>query len=340
MTTVSLKHIAELAGVSRQTVSRALRGERYVRPELAKKILQTAETLGYKPNPRITALISELRNQNKGHRGVTMGLILPDITEKDACANYFHCGFITGVRDRAEACGFRTELVSTLDYTSMAALERVLYARGIELLIIAPSAIVGRHHLGLHWNKYASVLAGPGIRRPRLNRVLSNYYLNMIQILRRLKALGYQRPALVVKRSILSRTGGVIEAAFLLHLSLFGITRNVRQMVWSNTPSLANENLAAWLKKNRVDVVISDQPDPRQITSFGLSVPRDMGYVSMTCNPDKPEVSGINPDLARLGANAVDQLSGHYYRNERGIPADAKIVMHEGKWQPGGTLRG
>jgi LacI family transcriptional regulator len=48
---VTLKEIAEIAGVSRGTVDRTMHGRGRVNPETAKKILEIANELGYRPNP-------------------------------------------------------------------------------------------------------------------------------------------------------------------------------------------------------------------------------------------------------------------------------------------------
>jgi LacI family gluconate utilization system Gnt-I transcriptional repressor len=55
---VTLSDVAHLAGVSPITVSRALRGERAVAPELVAKVQAAADTLGYVPNPAARALAS------------------------------------------------------------------------------------------------------------------------------------------------------------------------------------------------------------------------------------------------------------------------------------------
>ena len=55
---VTLSDVAHLAGVSPITVSRALRGERAVAPELVAKVRAAADTLGYVPNPAARALAS------------------------------------------------------------------------------------------------------------------------------------------------------------------------------------------------------------------------------------------------------------------------------------------
>jgi LacI family transcriptional regulator, gluconate utilization system Gnt-I transcriptional repressor len=55
---VTLTDVAREAGVSPITVSRALRGQRAVAPELAIKAKQAAEKLGYSPDPAARALAS------------------------------------------------------------------------------------------------------------------------------------------------------------------------------------------------------------------------------------------------------------------------------------------
>ena len=55
---VTLNDVATAAGVSPITVSRALRGERAVAPELAQRVAQAAARLGYVPDPAARALAS------------------------------------------------------------------------------------------------------------------------------------------------------------------------------------------------------------------------------------------------------------------------------------------
>lgn len=55
---VTLADVAEAAGVSPITVSRALRGERAVGPELVERVQAAAATLGYVPDPAARALAS------------------------------------------------------------------------------------------------------------------------------------------------------------------------------------------------------------------------------------------------------------------------------------------
>lgn len=63
---VTVKQIAELAGVSRGTVDRALNGRGNVRPEVEKRILEIAVEMGYTPNRAGKALAYQRKNLSFG----------------------------------------------------------------------------------------------------------------------------------------------------------------------------------------------------------------------------------------------------------------------------------
>ena len=69
---VTAQKIAELAGVSRGTVDRALHNRGRVNPEVAARIRKIADELGYKPNIVGQALV-------RSKRGARIGVILQSI---------------------------------------------------------------------------------------------------------------------------------------------------------------------------------------------------------------------------------------------------------------------
>ena len=62
---VTIKKIAEVAGVSRGTVDRALNGRSGVKPEVKENILKIADELGYKPNYAAKALADKRLPEKK-----------------------------------------------------------------------------------------------------------------------------------------------------------------------------------------------------------------------------------------------------------------------------------
>src|SRR5437867_11904532 len=69
---VSIKDVAEAAGVSTATVSRVLSNGLHVRPEVRQRLMATVERLGYRPN----LVAQSLRSQQSS----TIGLIDSDIS--------------------------------------------------------------------------------------------------------------------------------------------------------------------------------------------------------------------------------------------------------------------
>ena len=71
---ITLNDVAQKAGVSAMTASRALRGERRVAPELVLRVKQASEALGYVPDPAARALASS----RSGH----VGILIPSLTNE------------------------------------------------------------------------------------------------------------------------------------------------------------------------------------------------------------------------------------------------------------------
>lgn len=86
---VSIQDIAEAAGVSHSTVSRALHDNPLIRPELRSRIQQLAREMGYTPNAVAQSL--------KGQRTNTVGLVITSI------ADPFLARVVRGVEDVAQA---------------------------------------------------------------------------------------------------------------------------------------------------------------------------------------------------------------------------------------------
>ena len=71
---VTLNDVAQKAGVSAMTASRALRGERRVAADLVLKVKQASEDLGYVPDPAARALASS--------RSRHVGILIPSLTNE------------------------------------------------------------------------------------------------------------------------------------------------------------------------------------------------------------------------------------------------------------------
>jgi LacI family transcriptional regulator len=98
----TLRDVARLAEVHPGTVSRALNADtrRLVNEETARRVLEAAETLGYRPNPIARGL--------KTNRSYTIGVLVPDLT------NPLFPPIVRGVQDKLEQAGY-TPLIANTD---------------------------------------------------------------------------------------------------------------------------------------------------------------------------------------------------------------------------------
>ena len=96
---VTIKDIAREAGVSAQTVSRAINDKGEISPQTQERILLIAERLGYRPNSVARSLATR-HTQN-------IGLVVPDV------ANPFFAGIARGIEDAAHQSDHNVFLCNT-----------------------------------------------------------------------------------------------------------------------------------------------------------------------------------------------------------------------------------
>lgn len=95
----SIKDVAREAGVSIATVSRVLNGIDVVNDETKKKVLDTIEKLGYRPNILARSL--------KTHKSSTIGIVIPDIS------NPVYPEIVRGAEDVASIYNYNIMLCNT-----------------------------------------------------------------------------------------------------------------------------------------------------------------------------------------------------------------------------------
>lgn len=123
---VTIKHVAAAAGVSYQTVSRAINGFAEINPETRRKVLEVAEELGYRQN----RLAGGMRT---AHTKV-VGLVVSDL------ANTFFAEVAAGIEAEATERGYSVILANSgEDVGRERAAVRTLLERRVDGLVIAPA---------------------------------------------------------------------------------------------------------------------------------------------------------------------------------------------------------
>src|SRR4051794_27638898 len=99
----SLRVVAEMAGVSAMTVSKALRNLPKIAPRTRARILRLAAKLGYRPDPEITRLMQHMRRSSQP----SFQALICAVTDRPAgSAHPYHRGVIAGAEQQARSRGY------------------------------------------------------------------------------------------------------------------------------------------------------------------------------------------------------------------------------------------
>ena len=333
---VSLAKIAAAAGVSRMTASRALRGRREVAAETRKAVEAAAGRLGWKPNPEVGRLMGALRATTVNPATQTLAVVWPDATRQLIAARTTLRLLREGIRMRAEALGFGLdEFFLGSDGLTVPRLNRVLGARGIEGLIVAPVSFRAHGHAGIEWRRFSSVVIGAGFVGPSLNRVHNHHYLGMREAMRELRHSGFRRIGLMIDPVTSSRLDQVMESAFFLHHPL-GVPGAIPLLY--RLDDWKEKRFASWTRTQKPDVVICELPAPDWVR--GVRGAEKLSYCTFNWLPEHPDTTGINQRFDAIGGAAVDAVAAQFSRGDHGIPDFPKTILTMPQWIPGTTAAG
>jgi DNA-binding LacI/PurR family transcriptional regulator len=336
-TTPTLRSLAKDLGLSRTTVSDALRGSPRVDPETAARVTTAAREAGYRRNPLAGALMSELRrSRGTAFRGVIAAVDFHEPARPES-AGRFHRELFAGAEARATELGFKLERFAVgLAGVTVARLDSILQSRGIHGLMLLPTW-AEPDLSALDWSRFAGVYTDYIIERPALHSVCSDHYRSMLAALQRLRALGYRRPGLQVQRHHDERLQYRWGAAFRAFQETTPGIATVPPLV---VEAFAEAEFAKWFRRHKPDVVLSHHTETiRWMEACGADVPATHGFVALNVLMRTRPCAGLDLQPRLLGSRAVELLIAQLQRNETGIPESPSTTTIPAKWIDGPTLR-
>lgn len=181
---ITIKDIARKAGVSPQTVSRAINDKSEIRPETRARVLRIAEQLGYQPN-RVARSLATQRTQN-------VGLVVPDV------ANPFFASVARGIQDTAHQNQYNVFLCNTdenVEREQSAILS--LEAQRVDGILLCSSRLPEADLLQLADRYQPLVLVNRSIPHPQTGCVLVDDARAMQEAVQYLIDLGHRRIGLL-----------------------------------------------------------------------------------------------------------------------------------------------
>lgn len=333
----TMQQIADAASVSRMAVSLALRNSPKISAQTTKRIQEIAEQMGYRPNPLVSALMTQLRHGREVKRSSTLAYITAYPSEDGWRRPGPFVAFHEGARRRAEQLGYTLEdwWLTRPGITAQRFCD-ILYTRDIHGLIIAPLP-AGGGELQLDWERFAVATIGYSVDAPDLHRASNHQFGTITEALEELKQLGYRRIGLALTAESDARVKHHWSAGMLAYQQQIPTNERIPLLL---TDGPFTRLLAAWFCEYRPEVIISQEWQVmRVLDSLGLRVPQDVAFAHLAVGDDEHHWAGMNQNSELVGAAAVDLVDAQLRRNERGIPNVPKTVLIPGYWVPGPTVR-
>ena len=335
---VNLKSIAEQVGVSRMTVSLALRDDGRISEKTRERVRAVAHELGYTPNPRIGQLMAETSRTRHGVSGETLAYVTSEPT-REGWRRFGTGPYETGARRAAEH-GYRLEPWWIADPGQPPArLNQILWSRGIKGIII-PN--ISRQcftdwggTLPIEWERFCVVDVGGSLRRPVVNQVLHDHQAGLFMALDELEALGYRRIGLCLRAEDDLRTHHRWTGAYFVWRSLRGYEPALQPLIVDEfKPAVVRQ----WVRQNRLEALIS--PGVLPLSEWGLQVPLKLGFASLHLWVKGAEgLTGIDQGGDGIEAAGVDLLVTLLRLKQRGAPAHPMRWVMGGRWVAGATTR-
>lgn len=338
MSAPTLRTLAKSLGLSRTTISDALRGSPRVKAETVQRVREAAKAAGYEHNPLTGAVMSQLRrSRGQQFRGVLAALEIVDAA-RPAHAVRYNEAVMKGVAERANELGFKMERFELgPEGMRLNRLDTILHTRNIQGLVLLPAS--GLPDLSaLNWERYTAVYADLFINRPPLHCVCLDHYRSMLMLLRELHERGYRRPGLFMEISLDERLQYRWEGAFL---ALQKYLPNITEVPALRAHNLGREDFVPWFRKHKPDVVLGHYPEAMEwMRSCGARMPKTHGFVCLNSLRVTAEpCAALDFQPAHIGARAAELVIGQLLHNELGIPVQPSLTTIPARFMEGPTLR-
>ncbi len=335
---ITVRQIAHRLNVSHTTVSRALKNDPRISATVRQKVQATAEALGYRPDPMLSALAAYRKGQTKQSIGAELAWIncWPDPKRLRTYKEFDL--YWTGAEEEAARAGYRLEEFCCPAKLSPERLEKILSARNIRGLLLTPVwSTVTPDWSTLDWSRFSLVRFGYSLQFPATHLVTSDQLMDGLLAFESMWRHGYRRIGMVMWSA--QGTRSVRFSAGYLYAQL-RVDHKLRlpPLVLNDDSPQKDQDLLAWLEKEKPDAILTDVSDLRTwLNKLNYRVPQDVGLAALSVLDGHAD-AGIDQNSREIGRAAVQTLISLIHHNERGIPQTPREVLVSGRWVDGKTL--
>ena len=340
---VTMQTIAEACGVSRMSVSNALQGKSsQMNAATYKKILRTAEKLGYARDPQLSELASYLADQRRGKnvQGELAYLQGLNPEMKNMGRNPY---FPKLLQQYIKPYGYS---IQTYEYThsgkiglNARQLERIWDTRGVKGIFLAP-VVNPDEPYDLPWDKYSWIAFGDSLIRPDIHKIDSDFRHATMLCCAELHKMGYQRIGLFAPFGYDSAMQFALRTGYEAFYYRTKKATPIRIMDEDVPPDFEVRGAAyrAWIEKQKPDAIIGDVSVYDDLSRLGYKMPKDFAFASIIVEGDNSKrFSGVQRADEALARTSIELLLSQIQHGVRGIPTASIRTRIMGHWHDGAT---
>ncbi|MBK1879853.1 LacI family DNA-binding transcriptional regulator [Pelagicoccus mobilis] len=331
----TLQTIADKCGVTKTTVSLALRNHPRISEKTRAIIKEAAAEIGYKMSPLVSAHMSMIRATQTPQYRATVAIVTDWPTHIFHDKHEMYGRFYTGIERRAQELGFEVDIFS-LEEKGMSGkrISQIIETRGINGVIIPPITS-DKGSLDLDWDKLAAVTIGYSMREPLIHRICHDNYSTMRRLMKMLSGQGFKRIGIALEFKDDLRVKNLWSGGYLSHVVFDDELAGPLMFV---SEDWNQESFGEWLKKDRPDVVIGvSDTILGWAKNLGYSIPDDLSIITVAKRGE--EMSGFYQNFELIGEAALEKLVSLVNQNRSGIPNNPQLTLVQGEWQPGNSLK-
>jgi DNA-binding LacI/PurR family transcriptional regulator len=339
---MSIRRIAQLAGISPGAVSLALRESPKISEAMRRRVRQLADQIGYRPSAKIAELMSTVRARRESHGEGCFGVISLYPNARPWEGSEHLTRIYASMNQRAYDLGYRLEpLWLRAPGMTYRRFRSILDARGIQGLLCFGSSVLD-DPFPAELDHYAVVTVGLSIQTP-LHRVTSHFYNDTTHALNKVHTLGYRRPGLVLSRYEEGRSAYAHSSAYLGWWDRQ--LQDARPIPVLRLDKVEERPLLAWLHRHQPDVVIfvhlfdALEKFSEILRRHKIAVPGQLGVAAVSHHIEATRFSGMQQNQQLMGEWAVELLVARIMHHDFGIPAIPRLEMVESRWVDGTSLR-
>jgi DNA-binding LacI/PurR family transcriptional regulator len=341
---LTMTDIARQAGVSKNTVSLALRNDSRIPAGTRNRIQEIAERLGYRKNPTIAHLMVQLRANRTKSFAATLALLNGNRDPEAFRKHPTVPRYVEGCRRRALQLGYTLDEFWLHDpRLDGERLNRILHTRGIRGVIVA--GLMHENHLPARflptWQNFPCVVTGVRTRDPSLSFASTDQHMLTLRAVENVLRLGYQRPALVLDHVIDRLIEGRFTSGMLIGQQNLPATRRLRPFYKVKEAHQNRALFHEWFVREKPDVILTLYHDVMHwLKGMHIRVPEDIGVVQLEWREDHPELAGMNQHNDVTGEAAAEMVISMIYNGECGIPVFPRATFIDSTWVNGKTVNG